>query len=168
MTDVSVQCQECFIETFLIPRNLWRSLMTPMQQILGSTKTSVVQQQTLVVRCVHYSAQYKVVWFKSSFIFKCKIGVMLSLISLFNFIYILKTLLYEFACIFAFRFAYVFTLWLQMWFYSRWQWQGWWGLEPSPSHTCSSQGAPHHEPPGIPQGAGKRQLWQGRPNGLHL
>lgn len=42
------------------------------------------------------------------------------------------------------------------------RWQGPRGREPGCSHTHSSPAMPHHEPPRVPQGAGKRQLWQGR------
>lgn len=42
------------------------------------------------------------------------------------------------------------------------RWQGPREREPGCSHTHSSPATPHHEPARVPQGAGKRQLWQGR------
>lgn len=59
-------------------------------------------------------------------------------------------------------FAYVFILCLQMCVQSRRHWKR---FEPRHSHTYSSPGTPHHEPPGVPQSAGQRQLWQGMSHG---
>lgn len=63
---------------------------------------------------------------------------------------------------FTFTIAYILTFRLYMYLHTNSRWHGPRGREPGCSHTHSSPASPHHEPPGVPQGAGKRQLWQGR------
>lgn len=132
-------------------RNLWGSLVKSMMEMLTSTKTCLVQQRTLEVRCAKCSSRHKSCW--------CAHFQNIGL-----------------CCTSIRTDPYVFTSCLRicMCIYSRWKGQRW--HKPSPGRTSpgrtnpgctTSARAPHYEPPSAPQSTGQRKLWQGKTTQSH-